>query len=238
VRHGGYRSLFGGPSAMYGGQLVGQGLAAALATLPADWLPRQLNAYFLRRGRPDEATTYTVETVHDGRTFKLRRVGAHQDGRLLFTMEVASHPAAPGPSGRYVEPPAEPAPDDLPLMPSGHLFGMEARLPPQPTDGPWPTRYWVRTADPVDGITGECMLAYVSDTNTPLFPEGPAHHGPTVTHSVWFHRPIDPRNWLLVDLRRCSVAAGIGFYTGSVFDRHGDLVATIAQSATFRIADG
>jgi acyl-CoA thioesterase-2 len=121
-------------------------------------------------------------------------------------------------------------------MDAAHLFGIDARLPPQPTDGPWPTRYWVRAQDRVPDVPNAdaCVLAYVSDTCTPLFPIESAHHGPTLTHDVWFHRPIATSEWLLIDLQSRSIADGIGFYVGSVFDLHGNLVASLAQEALFR----
>jgi acyl-CoA thioesterase II len=234
--HEGYRTLFGSGPAMYGGQLLGQGVAAAVARAPTGWRPHQLTGYFLRPGRPDRPTRYTVRTLREGRAFGLRRVDAHQDDRLLFTMHVSAYASTRAPGVQDVTAVPAPAPDDLPPWSPGHLFGIEARLPPQPTEGPWPTRYWIRAAPSPPDLPGvdACLLAYASDTSTPLFPGTGGHHGPTVTHSLWFHRAFDPGGWLLVDLQRRAVADGLGFYLGAVFDAGGQLVATLAQEATFR----
>lgn len=234
-RHKGSQSLFG-DMALYGGQIVAQAVAAAARTVPADRGPHLLNSFYLRPGRAEEPMLFTVRRLRDGRSFALRTVDAQQDDRHLCTMTVSYHADAAGPGLQDAMAPETPAPEQLPVLPVGHLFGLEARLPPQPLPGPWPTRYWVRAHDAVPDLpgAGSCVLAYLSDTCTPLFPTGQAHHGPTVSHSIWFHRRVDVKEWLLVDLERRSVAHGIGYYTGSIFDRTGVLVASIAQEAVFR----
>jgi acyl-CoA thioesterase-2 len=222
--------------ALYGGQIVGQALAAAARTVPAGRGPHLLNSFYLRPGRAEEPMLFTVQRVRDGRSFTLRTVDAHQDERHLCTVTVSYHVDGAGPGLQDTVAPETPAPEELPVFPVEHLFGLEARLPPQPVSGPWPTRYWVRAHETVPDLPGAhaCVLAYLSDTGTPLFPAGRAHHGPTVSHSIWFHRRVDANEWLLVDLERRTMAHDIGYYTGALFDQVGRLVASIAQEALFQ----
>jgi acyl-CoA thioesterase II len=236
VSHGGSTSLFGTTATLYGGQLVALSLAAAARTTAAGRLPLQVNCAFLRGGRPDAPIEYAVQLVRDGRSFAQRIVEAHQGDRHLCTMTASFHAGARQPSLQDVEFPDPAAADTLPPMPVDHLFGVEARLPGQPRNGPWPTRYWARAVPPVPDIPAAdaCVLAYLSDTCTPLFPTAHGHHGPTVSHTIWFHQRVDASQWMLVDLVRRTVAGGIGQYIGSVFDPSGVLVATLAQEAVFR----
>jgi acyl-CoA thioesterase-2 len=239
-RHEGFPSLFGG-RAVYGGQVVAQALAAAAQTAPASWHPHSLHGYFLRPGAAHVATSFTVTVIRDGRSFALRTVGAAQEGRQTFAMTASFHAGTGGPSVQDESAPASGPPQQLPAMPAGHLFGIETRLPDQASDGPWPTRYWARCSDvlPATANAHACALAYISDTLTPLMPltDPASRHGPTLSHSIWFHRPASMDDWVLVDLKRISVFCGIGCYRGCVYDSVGRLVATLAQEATFQLAE-
>lgn len=239
-RHEGFPSLFGG-RALYGGQLVAQALAAAALTSPASWRPHSLHAYFLLPGAAHVATSFTVSVVRDGRSFALRTVSAAQEGRQILAMTASFHVGTDGPSVQDESAPTSGPPQQLPAIEVGHLFGIEARLPDQESDGPWPTRYWARCSHVLPATAGShaCALAYISDTLTPLMPltDPAARHGPTLSHSIWFHRPVNMGDWILVDLKRISVSCGIGCYRGAVYDSGGRLVATLAQEATFRLAE-
>ena len=48
--------------ALFGGQVLGQSLAAALQTLPAgDWAPHSLHVYFMRAGTVTDHLEFDVE---------------------------------------------------------------------------------------------------------------------------------------------------------------------------------
>jgi acyl-CoA thioesterase-2 len=53
---------------LYGGQVAGQALAAAGATVPAERLPHSLHGYFLRPGDSNRPTVFRVERDRDGRS--------------------------------------------------------------------------------------------------------------------------------------------------------------------------
>ena len=58
--------------------------------------------------------------------------------------------------------------------------------------------------------------------------------GPSLDHAVWFHHAARMDDWVLVDLVPLAAAGARGFYTGTVHDRDGRLLATIAQEHVMR----
>ena len=80
------------------------------------------------------------------------------------------------------------------------------------------------------------MLTYLSDMLSGLTPleRGEGRSGSSLDHAVWFHRPARLDEWVLMDLVPHSVAAGRGWYTGSLFAPDGTLVASLAQETLFR----
>ena len=81
------------------------------------------------------------------------------------------------------------------------------------------------------------MLTYLSDIGTGLEklpPTDPHWWGPSLDHTVWFHHPARMDDWVLVDLVPVAAAGARGFYTGTVHDRSGRLLATIAQEHVMR----
>ena len=108
-----YRSLFGG-------QVLGQSLAAAAATVEGRAL-HSMHGYFLRPGAADVPVEYAVERTRDGRSFTTRRVtGTQLDQRsgtlrreTIFQMECSFHAAEAGWEHQTAMPDVPP-PEDLP----------------------------------------------------------------------------------------------------------------------------
>ena len=76
----GFRNLFGG-------QVLGQSLSAAVQTLSgAEWTPHSLHAYFLRPGTVADSVEFEVDVVRDGKSFATRQVTASQKGKAILTM--------------------------------------------------------------------------------------------------------------------------------------------------------
>jgi len=98
---------------VYGGQVLGQALVAAVRTVPADRVAHSLHAYFLLAGDPSRPIVYNVERVRDGRSFTTRRVTAIQHGRAMFVMSTSFHVAEPG-LDHQDEMPKVPQPEELP----------------------------------------------------------------------------------------------------------------------------
>src|SRR5882724_9613977 len=78
-----------GSPQVFGGQVLGQALVAATATVEADRLVHSLHAYFLRAGDFNKSIVYEVDRSRDGGSFSSRRVVAIQDGQQIFHMSAS-----------------------------------------------------------------------------------------------------------------------------------------------------
>ena len=98
---------------VYGGQVLAQSLVAATRTLDADRLPHSLHGYFLRPGDANAGITFSVDRIHDGRSFSTRRTQAYQGGVPIFSMIASFQLAGPGLDHQRPAPAGVPGPDDL-----------------------------------------------------------------------------------------------------------------------------
>ena len=73
-----------GTKYVFGGQVLGQALSAAQATLAQPRTAHSLHAYFLRAGDVDHPIVYEVDRTREGGSFSVRRVTAIQHGRVIF----------------------------------------------------------------------------------------------------------------------------------------------------------
>ncbi len=81
-----------GTQRVFGGQVLGQALAAANNTVE-DRLAHSLHAYFLRKGDHNAPIIYEVDRQRDGRSFSSRRVVAIQHGRPILNLAASfQHP--------------------------------------------------------------------------------------------------------------------------------------------------
>lgn len=74
-----------GFKALFGGQVLGQALAAATRTVGEERIPHSLHGYFLRPGDASLPVVYSVNRVRDGGSFSTRNVSAVQKGQTIFT---------------------------------------------------------------------------------------------------------------------------------------------------------
>ena len=101
-----------GSPQVFGGQVLGQALTAASATVAAR-VVHSLHAYFLRRGDFNAPIVYQVDRSLDGHSFSNRRVVAIQHGEQIFNMAASFQVVEPG-LDHQVDMPAVPRPEDLP----------------------------------------------------------------------------------------------------------------------------
>ena len=112
-------SLYRGPShdigsnRVFGGQIVGQALAAAQQTVPDTHSAHSLHAYFLRPGDVRRPVIYQVEVSRDGRSYANRRVVAMQRGRPILNLAASFHLPEEGQS-HQLSAPDVPGPEGLP----------------------------------------------------------------------------------------------------------------------------
>ena len=250
----------------FGGQVLGQAIAAAGSTVPPGREIHSMHAYFLRPGASDEKMTFEVARLHDGRSFSTRRAQAYQDGVELMSM-IGSFQDAD--SGLEHQEPQDlgrvPPPEDLPSVWEmyGHLAG--ERRASWVLNRPFDFRYvesdiilrvqehtnrqrmWVRARDSMpDGhLLHAAALACASDYVL-LEPVARQHGIPWATpgmraasldHAMWFHRPFRVDEWLFYDLESPTSQSGRGLAHGRFFDRAGNLVASVSQESMLRLPD-
>jgi len=171
---------------VFGGQVLGQALVAAVRTVEPERVAHSLHAYFLLWGDPARPITYSVERVRDGGSFTTRRVTAIQHGRPMFVMSVSFHKAELGLDHQSTMPKV-PAPEDLPseqdlkaklltYLPESMRSYWERERPIElrPVDvsryfarerRPPEQHVWMRATGslPNDFPLHQCVLAYASD---------------------------------------------------------------------------
>ncbi|HYC09767.1 MAG TPA: acyl-CoA thioesterase II [Steroidobacteraceae bacterium] len=254
-----------GSPQVFGGQVLGQALSAAAATVEAR-VVHSLHAYFLRRGDCNAPIVYEVDRSLDGHSFSNRRVVAIQHGQQIFNM-AASFQVAESGFEHQVAMPQVPPPEGLPES-RGPPPELLARLPErvrrffeqprpfefrtvQPIEYLRPRReaplreIWFRAVAPIEGdeMLHRRLLAYVSDfflLDTATLPHGTSFLRPTlvmasIDHAMWFHRPLRVDDWLLYAIDSPSASGARGFARASVFARDGRLVASAAQEGLVRM---
>lgn len=98
---------------VFGGQVLGQALSAAVQTVPEERRVHSLHAYFLRPGKVDKPIVYDVDRIRDGGSFTTRRVVAIQNGHPIFNLAASFQTQEPG-LEHQDEMPAAPPPESVP----------------------------------------------------------------------------------------------------------------------------
>lgn len=226
---------------LYGGQVAAQALRAASFTVTPDRIPHSLHAYFLRAGDPMQPVEYEVSRDRDGRSYSARRVTARQGGRVIFDMGCSFHVPEAGPDVQVAAMPVIAGPEAEPIrVLDSRTLSMEIRKAEQRESADGPYRVWARAELDLgpDQHLQACALTYLSDMYSGLFGLEEDTDGVGLTsldHSLWFYRPIDLSQWVLMDLIPESVSAGRGMYSGRVYDLQGRLVAGLTQESLFRV---
>ena len=104
-----------GTKYVFGGQVLGQALSAAQATMDSTGAARDahsLHAYFLRAGNIDAPIVYSVDRTRDGGSFSVRRVTAIQHGQPIFFLAASFQQHEDG-AEHQLPMPDVPAPEDL-----------------------------------------------------------------------------------------------------------------------------
>jgi acyl-CoA thioesterase-2 len=254
-----------GSAQVFGGQVLGQALVAASATIEGRMV-HSLHAYFMRRGDFDAPIVYEVDRARDGHHFSTRRIVAIQHGEQIFNMSAsfqtaeqgrehqAGMPDVPKPealkdSGDYSRDVLAQLPEKLRrLLEHKRPFEFRPVQPPsflssQPQSAL--VQIWFRAIDrlPDDEVLHRCLLAYVSDCNllyAALRPHGLSHATPNIAiasidHAMWFHHDVRVDEWLLYSVDSPSASGGRGFVRGSIFRADGRLLASIAQEGLMRV---
>lgn len=257
------QSHFMGSPNVFGGQVLGQALYAATATVDGR-RPHSLHSLFILPGNHRLPIEYEVERVRDGGSFSTRRVVAIQEGHRIFVTSISFQAPETGlshqkPAPAHVEPPESlpssvkiwrdtaqtrhfpfrPVPVDFRADLQHDLYGGAA--------GGTVRQIWTRApiALPDDVPVHETLFAYISDyglLSTALLPHGVRMGDPqlqmaSLDHSIWFHRPFRMDEWLLFAMESPNASGGRGLSLAHVYNREGTLVASLAQEGLIRLRE-
>jgi len=248
---------------VFGGQVMGQAVVAVGRTVPEGRRIHSMYSYFLAPGAPDVPIRFEVDDLRDGGSFSVRRVLASQAGRTILAMTASFQEQQEG-LEHQTRAPAAPSPEDLPTTaevlagidhPVARYWATQRPIDIRHVTDPIYLRpdgsgsesqmLWMRVVSPVeaDPLVHDAILAFASDY-TPFEPilrrQGlswvtPGLRMATINHAIWWHRHVEMNEWLLYVQRSPSAAGGRGLTEGNVFDRAGDLVATIVQEGMIRV---
>lgn len=196
-------------------------------------------------------TTRTVSAIQKGRAIFILMASFHGDE--MGVSHQTPMPEVAGPEGLKNE--LERALEYQHLLPEAVRNSM---LNPKPIEirrvnrynplKPEPSRpqqyIWFRADGPLpeDDHLHRYLFAYASDFNllsTAALPHGISSLSPTIQmasldHAVWFHRPLRMNDWLLYAMDSPSASGARGFSRGLVYNRAGELVASVAQESLMR----
>jgi len=184
---------------VFGGQVLGQALAAAGHTVPKEHAVHSLHAYFLRPGDASKPIVFDVDRIRDGKSFSTRRVIAIQSGETIFNLSASFQKEEKG-FDHQDEMPEAPPPESVPTekerikawlhrvppfvrerAEKGRPFELRAAEaaddPYEPSPRPGRRMVWLKTVGPVadDPALHRQLLAYASDYSfitTSLLPHG------------------------------------------------------------------
>lgn len=252
---------------VFGGQVLGQALAAASATLEVPRIAHSLHAYFLLPGDVNAPIIYEVDRSRDGASFSSRRVVAIQHGQQIFHMSASFQTEQSG-FDHQLDMPDVPPPESLPDLRTQvaqsteipaelkRWFGVQLPIefravqaedlisgkPSAPG-----IEFWFRAVDrlPDDDVLHRCVLAYASDfylLRTAVQPHGVPFPSAklrmaSIDHAMWLHRPMRVDEWLLYSIDSPSAFGARGLSRGSIFSRDGRLVASVAQEGLIRMRE-
>lgn len=249
---------------IFGGQVIGQALAAAYETVEGR-LCHSLHAYFIRPGDPEIPVIYQVDRARDGGSFTTRRVVAIQHGRQILNMSASFHVTEDGWSHQHPMPEVE-GPDTLAdrvilrakvvdQIPEKHHTEFLRPRPidirevaprdfftPKPADDVNHLWFRMAAARDISPQLQHCLLAYASDMN--LLGSSLRPHSQTwftgnvmaasLDHAIWFHGPANFSDWHLYTMDSPWSGGGRGFNRGTIYNRDGTLIASVAQEGLIR----
>ena len=225
-----------------------------------------LHGYFLRPGDIELPIVFSVDRLRDGRSFSTRRVQAFQNDLPIFSMIASFQDKDPGLDHQDDFPQNIPDPESLPtaaelLGESEHpvvQYWAKAR--------PFDLRHvtapiffkvegehvahqavWIKSLGelPDDQNIHRAAIAYASDYTIleSIYRRHGiawAHRGlksASLDHAMWFHRDGRADEWMLYVQESPSAQGGRGLSLGRLFNRQGQLLATVAQEGMVRVPE-
>ncbi|MBB2966228.1 acyl-CoA thioesterase [Leifsonia aquatica] len=262
--------IFTGPSQwmplgrVFGGQVLAQSIVAATRTVGDDRPIHSMHGYFLRPGDVNLPITFSVDRIHDGRSFSTRRTQAYQNGLPILSMIASFQDEDEGLEHQVTMPQGLPEPESLPSSASSLEDVRHPVAQYWASERPFDMRHvtspvylsvegehvaqqavWFRAIGelPDDPALHRAALAYASDytiMESIMRRHGVAWADPglkaaSLDHAMWWHRPARVDEWLLYTQESPSASGGRGLAQGRIYSRDGRLVASVAQEAMIRV---
>lgn len=249
---------------VYGGQVLAQSVMAASRTTEEHRVVHSMHGYFLRPGDVNQPITFSVDRIHDGRSFSTRRTQAYQNGLPILSMIASFQDVDEGLDHQAPMPEGVPDPEELPSTadllahidhPVAQSWVADRAFDIRHVSSPIylsvegehtaTNAVWMKCIGdlPDDESLHRAALAYASDYT--LLESIFRRHGlPWMTrdlkaasldHAMWWHRPVRVDQWLLYVQESPSASGGRGLAQGRFYSRDGQLVASVAQEGMVRV---
>ena len=262
--------IFTGPSQwmpegrVFGGQVLAQSSLAATRTVQEGRTIHSMHGFFLRPGKIELPITFSVDRIHDGRSFSTRRTQAYQEGLPILSMIASFQDEDEGLDHQAPMPEGIPDPESLPSA-AEVLAGVDHPVAKVWANGrPFDMRHvespiylsvqgeqvahqaiWFKAIGklPDDPNLHRAALAYASDYSI-LEPIMRAHGVPWATpglraasldHAMWWHRYSRVDQWLLYVQESPNAIGGRGLSLGRIYSKDGALIASVAQEGMVRV---
>ena len=248
---------------VFGGQVLAQALVAAMRTVSEERIVHSTHGYFLRPGNVELPITFSVDRVHDGRSFSARRTQAYQNGLPILSLIASFQTVGEGFDHQIEMPDDIPDPESLPRdeealsvvdhpiarhWATGRAFDMRHVSSPiyfaAAGERIAHQAIWLKATAtiPDDPNLHRAALAYASDYSLlePIFRRhGLAWATPglkvaSLDHAMWWHRFGRVDEWMLYVQESPNAIGGRGLSLGRIYNRDGLLLASVAQEGMVR----
>jgi acyl-CoA thioesterase len=239
-----------GYGVVFGGQLLGQAIVAALAGQDGKAV-KTLHTIFARGASPDAPLEISVDRGHDGRSFASSAVTMRQGGRPCTRSLVLLSADEPDFIRHAEAPPRVPGPEGC--APSSEASGAweirivgDVDVGDPALVGPPELDVWSRfVGAPGDPALDQALIAFATDgflIGTAMRPhagvgQSQAHRTVStgvISHTLTFHEPCSAGEWLLLSHRSSYAGHGRCYGRANVFRADGALVASFVQDGMIR----
>ncbi len=232
---------------LFGGQVVAQALRAAQSTVDEEYSVHSIHSYFIRGGTPKEPVRFEVDRIRNGRSFITRRVVARQSNGAILNLSASFQKDEEAADVQPHRAPIVPGPEHLEDTGWGNMLERRRAL-----EEFGRTVTWIRLSQELedDPRLATCAFLFISDS-VPTGAVRAAHPattndpdsryqfmGASLDHIVYFHRPVDPTEWLLADVNCHGLVGARGLSIGNVYDQSGVQVASVVQEVLLRELKG
>ena len=249
-----------GRDRVFGGQVIGQALAAAEATVAEDRPVHSLHAYFLRMGDNALPIAFDVERDLDGGSFSNRRVVVRQEGKVIFNLTASFQVPDPGLAHQVPMPdllPPEqcldftdfialsPNMDDRLLQQLSKPRPFEMRsFRPAPKEKATQHYQWFRLRGSIgdDPLLNRAFLSFASDMgllSSSMLPHGlnsttPGLFSTSLEHAIWFHNDVRVEDSFVYVMDSGWTGNSRGINHGYIYRQDGTLIASVVQEGLLR----